>query len=107
MSDIRGSDLLRTKWEKGGFLVNEELLKKLIAATADLVIDDILVKGQPKPDFLHASFTIDGDERCGTTVRKILQQINKLGLGRAGRVIVFPKSVPVDKYTIELQLGGH
>ncbi len=107
MSDIRGSDLLRTKWEKGGFLVNEELLKKLIAATADLVIDDILVKGQPKPDFLHASFTIDGDERCGTTVRKILQQINKLGLGRAGRVIVFPKGVPVDKYTIELQLGGH
>lgn len=45
MSEIRGSDLLRTKWEKGGFLVNEELLKKLITATADLVIIELQLGG--------------------------------------------------------------
>jgi argininosuccinate synthase len=42
--------------------------QKLISAAADLVIADFLVKDQPKPDFLHASFTVDGDERCGTLV---------------------------------------
>lgn len=105
MPDVRGSDLLLQRWQKGGVQINEDLVKKLAQATSSLVIDDVWVKGQPRPDFLRASFTAEGDERCGTGVREIVQLINKLGLGRAGRVIVFPKGVPVDRFTIELEIG--
>lgn len=70
------------------------------------MLDDVWVKGQPKPDFLRASFTAEDDERCGTGVNDILKLINKLGLGRSGRVIIFPKGVLVDRFKIELEIGG-
>ncbi len=105
MTEIRGSELLREKWQKGGFLISEDLIKKLVAATSGFVLDDVWIKGQPKPDFLRASFTAEGDDRCGTGVNSVLKLINKLGLGRGGRVIVFPKGVPVDVYTVEVELG--
>lgn len=107
MPETRGSDLLLQRWQKGGILINEELVKKLAAATSGLVIDDVWIKGQPKPDFLRASFTAEGNDRCGNGVRDILGLINKLGLGRAGRVIVFPKGIPVDRFTIELEIGRY
>ena len=106
MPDSRGSDLLLERWQKGGVLINEDLLQKLKTATSGLVLDDVWVKGQPKPDFLRASFTADDDESCGTGVKDILKLINKLGLGRSGRVIVFPKGIPVDRFKIELEIGG-
>lgn len=105
MPEIRGSDLLLERWQKGGIIISDDILKKLTAATSELVVDDIWVKGQPKPDFLRASFTAEGDDRCGNGVSAILKLINKLGLGRAGRVIVFPKGIPVDRFKIEVEIG--
>ncbi len=107
MSEARGSEILRARWEKGGFQLSEDLIKKLVAVTGNLVLDHVFIKGQPRPDFLHASLSVDGEERCGTAVQGLLQSLGRLGVGPAGRVVVFPKGVPVDRYTIELQIGMH
>jgi hypothetical protein len=55
---------------------------------------------------MRASFTVKGDEICGNGVRDILQIIAGLGSGPGGRITVFPKGIPADLYTIQVELGG-
>ncbi len=105
MSEVRGSDLLREKWQKGGIVINDDLMKRLTAATADFSFVDLWTKGQPKVDSLSALYSVEGEERCGTGVRNIMQLFGKLGVGRAGRVIVFPKGIPVDVYNVQIEIG--
>jgi hypothetical protein len=102
----RGSEELRKHWERGGFVVEDELVSRLVDVTGDFEVDNILVKGQPRPDWMRASFTVKGDEICGNGVRDILQIIAGLGSGPGGRITVFPKGIPADLYTIQVELGG-
>lgn len=102
----RGSDKLREIWERGGFEISEELLEQLRRATGDFEISDVYIKGQPRPDVLRASFDVDGDERCGNGVLSILRVLAGLGIGPHGKVVVFPKGVPADKFVVSLEFGG-
>lgn len=102
----RGSDVLRERWERGGFTLEDHVMEGLMRAMSDFVIDDILIKGQPRPDVLHASMDVDGVEQCGNGIMSILKVIEKLGIGRAGGIRVFPKGIPADKFTIQLEIGG-
>lgn len=101
----RGSDKLRDSWERGGFELSEELLEALGRATEGFEISDVYIKGQPRPDVLRAAFDVDGDERCGNGVLTILQALGRLGIGSHGKVIVFPKGIPADKFVVNLELG--
>lgn len=101
----RGSDVLRERWERGGLVLDDRLIKGLSSAVSEFTLQNILIKGQPRPDILHASMDVDGIERCGTGVISILKVIQGLGIGRAGGVRVFPKGIPADKFTIEVEIG--
>jgi hypothetical protein len=101
----RGSDELRKRWGRGGFTLDDDVMEGLMDAMSDFVIDDILIKGQPRPDVLSASFDVDGVEPCGNGIMSILKVIEKLGIGRAGGIRVFPKGIPADKFTIQLEIG--
>jgi hypothetical protein len=101
----RGSESLREQWARGGFELPADLIERVIQLTGEFEVDSVLVKGQPRPDLLRAAFTVEGDERCGNGVRELLKLIGDLRLGRGGRIVVFPKGIPVDKFTVELELG--
>ncbi|MFC0644614.1 hypothetical protein [Cellulomonas phragmiteti] len=102
----RGSARLLDDWKNGGFVLEERLIERLLKSTGSLVIDSWYIKGQPRPDWLHTSFDVDGVEQCGTVVKDIAATLGGLGLGRAGGIRVFPKGIPADVFTIELQVGA-
>jgi hypothetical protein len=101
----RGSDKLREIWEQGGFEISEELLEQLRRATESFEVSEVYLKGTPRPDVLRATFDVDGDERCGNGVLSILQVLAGLGTGSYGKVVVFPKGTPVDKFVVSVELG--
>lgn len=102
----RGSDVLRERWKRGGFVLDDRVMEGLAKALSEFSIDDILIKGQPRPDVLHATMDVDGVEQCGNGIMSILKAIEKLGIGRAGGIRVFPKGIPADKFTIQIEIGG-
>lgn len=87
-------------------LIQDDLIDRLIKPSGDLVIDQIFIKGQPRPDRLRAPFNVSGDDRCGNGVKGLIGALKQLGLGRAGWVVVFPKGIPVDQLRIELVIDG-
>ena len=103
----RGSHRLLEQWDRGGFVVERGLVERLSEISGDFELEDVFIKGQPHPDWVRATFTVDGDERCGTGVRDILKMIDGLGTGPGARLVVFPKGIPADRYTLQVELGGH
>lgn len=102
----RGSERLLEAWKRGGFDLSEELVERLTKATEEFEISDAYLKGTPTPNVLRASFDVEGEERCGNGVRSILQALTGLGIGSNGRIIVFPKGIPADRFVVSLELGG-
>lgn len=102
----RGSERLLDDWRKGGFELDERMVEKLLKSTGSSVIDSWYIKGQPRPDWLHSSFDVKGVDQLGTVVRDLVSSLDGLGIGRAGGIRVFPKGIPADVFTIELQVGA-
>lgn len=103
---LRGSDVLLEAWKtRPG--ISEELFQGIVEATRDLDLHDVLVKGQPKPDFLRVAAMTDDPDRCGNTVSTILALIRKLG-GTGGPVIrVFPRGIPwPEQFIVDVTVGG-
>jgi hypothetical protein len=100
----RGSEALAKAWKLQGALD----LKAITGVVEELdkhLIDDILVKGQPKPDWIRATAFSDDPERCGTTVAAILRRLQGIP-GHEPRIVVFPKGIPFpDQFGIEVQIG--
>jgi len=100
----KGSELLLEAWKRGPGL-DEAVVKGIVQATRELDIHDVLIKGQPKPDFLRATATADGEERCGNVVRDLLSVLKKTG-GGYPTIRVFPKGIPwPEQYIVDIQIG--
>jgi hypothetical protein len=106
-SGRRGSDVLRDVYRKGGFTLRDDIVDEIADLTSDLILDHILVRGQPRPDVLHATFTADDPDRCGTVVGGILGLLGRHGTAGLPAVVkVFPKGIPVpDHFQVQLDLG--
>ena len=100
----RGSELLLDAWKRGPGL-DEAVMKGIVQVTKELDIHDILIKGQPKPDFLRAAVTAEGTERCGTLVAELLNVLKK-NPGSFPNIRVFPKGIPwPEQYVIDISVG--
>jgi len=88
----RGSDALLDAHKSGGFTVDRDLVEALAATVGNRELNDILVKGQPAPDFLRATF-VGGT--AGDTGAFITEILGIIGMARgAGTIRVFPRGIP-------------
>ncbi|HET7486325.1 MAG TPA: hypothetical protein VFJ85_00250 [Acidimicrobiales bacterium] len=102
----RGSDALLRAW-KNGVGIDEEVFHSVVEATKELDIQDILIKGQPRPDLLRASAATDDPERCGTVVTGLLAAL-KRGGGTVGSPVIriFPRGIPwPEQFIIDITIG--
>ena len=100
----RGSEMLLSAWKRGAGL-DEAVVKGIVSVTKELDIHDILIKGQPKPDFLRATATAEGAERCGTVVANLLTVLQKTP-GSFPNIRVFPKGIPwPEQYIVDISVG--
>jgi hypothetical protein len=101
----RGSDELLKAWKHGG-AIDEDFVEELVRATANLELVDVLVKGQPKPDFLRASAASEDPEQCGNTVINLLGLLKKGGIGGSPVITVVPRGIPnVERFIVQVSIG--
>ncbi len=99
----RGSESLARAWKTQGAL-DQKLVAGVVEELDKHIFNDILVKGQPKPDWARMTAVAEDPERCGTSVAAILKQLQ--GLGGTGHIVVFPKGIPFpDQFQIEVHVG--
>jgi hypothetical protein len=97
----RGSDVLLENYQRGGFQLEPEVMNQFAELFAEVEAQDVLVKGQPHPDLLRATFRFEDPDQCGTTVGRVLNLIGKNGVGKVPAGIrVFPKGIPWPEYYV-------
>lgn len=101
----RGSEVLAKAWKLEGAL-DHKIISGVVEELDKHLLDDILVKGQPKPDWFRATAFADDPERCGNTIASILKQLQGVH-GHQPHIVVFPKGIPFpDQFGIEIQIGN-
>jgi hypothetical protein len=101
----RGSDRLVQAWHKHAG-ITDELVRGLAEATDGLALHNVLVKGQPRPDFLRFAATADDPEVCGNTIRDILAQLQRHP-GPSSILKVFPRGIPwPGHFVVDVTVGG-
>lgn len=102
----RGSDSLAKAWQSRGAL-DQKTIAGVIEELDKHLFDDIWLRGQPKPDWVRVTATVDDAERCGTTIAAILKRLQGIN-GHQPRIVVFPKGIPFpDQFEIDVQIGPH
>ena len=106
MAAGRGSAKLLERWKV--VEIDDDLMEKIAASVEDLEIVGILTKGTPAVDFLRLDLVLSEDDpdRCGNTIINIFKALH--GYGHIpSHVRVFPKGIPVvDRFIVQLELGG-
>ena len=103
----RGSDVLLERWKRG-VGIDDEVVNGIVEATKDLDIDlrDILIKGQPRPDFLRASAVTGDPDRVGAVVGGVLGALQRTGGGGFPVIRVFPRGIPrPDQFVVDITIG--
>jgi hypothetical protein len=99
----RGSEALAKAWKTQGVL-DQKSVAVVVEELDKHLFNNILIKGQPKPEFVHLSATADDPERCGTTIAAILKHLQ--GVGGPAHIWVFPKGIPFpDRFDINVTMG--
>ncbi len=88
----RGSDVLLEAYRSGGVTINEEVVANLASKLGNRDLYNILVKGQPVPDFVRATFVGGEASATGSMIGEILDVIGKTGT--PGTIRVFPRGIP-------------
>jgi hypothetical protein len=96
----RGSlELLKKRWERSA-LEEKDLINFVSAIDLSDVIDDIYIKGTPRPDVIHGSFTIKRDRFDELSNR--LLDLEDL---RVYKWDVFPLGTPaIDRVRVNLEV---
>ncbi|MGY2148839.1 hypothetical protein ACW9HM_05115 [Nocardia gipuzkoensis] len=102
---VRGSDALLAAYQAEKATIDKELIEELASRIGDIELRNILVKGTPVPDFLHATFPVRGAEKAGSMTGELLAVL----AGRKvipGTVRVFPRGIPwPDEFTIDITIA--
>jgi hypothetical protein len=94
MDDVaRGSDRLREAYRAGGFVLDEGLVDDLADRLQEIDLHDVLVKGQPVPDVLRATFAVADAERGGAVITELLNVFGRRD-GVPMVIRVFPRGIP-------------
>jgi hypothetical protein len=107
MDDMaRGSDRLREAYRAGGFRLDEGVVNDLADRLQEIDIHDVLIKGQPVPDFLRTTFAAGDSERSGAVIAELLRVFG--GRDDVPLVIrVFPRGIPwPGEFTVDLSVNG-
>lgn len=89
----RGSERLLEAYKAGGFKLDESLVNDFADRLREIDIHDILIKGQPVPDFMRATFKVNDPKHGGMVIGELLDVIG----GRDGlpaTIRVFPRGIP-------------
>ena len=92
-SKLRGSDALLEAYRAGGISIDADLVEGLAKRIGDRQLHDILIKGQPHPDFLRTSFAVGGAGDAGGLVAELLEHLTREHKLPAV-VRVFPRGIP-------------
>lgn len=104
--DIRGSEALLAAYKKGAPKIDERLVADLAAVLEKVPAHDVWLNGQPKPDFLKASFVLDDLAANASLLTDVLAILDKRG-GIAGGLRVFPRGIPwPGEFVVDVQIGA-
>ncbi|RVX42724.1 hypothetical protein EDD27_5373 [Nonomuraea polychroma] len=107
MERNRGSDALLEMYKQGGYKLDDDSVSQLVELLADLDVHDVLVKGQPAPDYLRATIQVEDPDRCGAVTGGLMGLIRRYGTAKLpGTIKVFPKGIPFpDRFVIDLVIA--
>lgn len=102
---VRGSDALLQAYKAGSTRLDDKFVGRLAERFADLPIHDILIKGQPHPDFLRATFVLGSAERQRGVIDELLGLLAEHAPGLGG-LRVFPRGIPwPEEFLVDLTVG--
>ncbi|MEU8754734.1 hypothetical protein [Streptomyces chartreusis] len=90
----RGSDELLEAYRKSGFRIDEQLVESIAEKINGFDLNDILVKGQPRPDFLRAIISAGDSARTGMLTADLLDAFSGHAPGLPATIRIFPKGIP-------------
>jgi hypothetical protein len=98
----RGSDTLLQAYKAGGFILAEDVIEGLAARIGDRPLHDILVKGQPVPDFVRTTFSGNAGD-TGAFVGDLLDFLGQTNTPIPATVRIFPRGIPwPGEYIVDL-----
>lgn len=104
----RGSEILREQYSSGGFALDDSMIEELTKVLEEFELREVLIKGTPKPDYLHIALDADDVDRCGTIVKGIAGILGSRGAtGIPSVVKVFPKGIPwPEAFSVQVNIGA-
>jgi hypothetical protein len=104
MTARRGSDELLKAYKAGGRPIDDSVIERLAGKVRDIDIHDVLVKGTPRPDLVHAVF-LPGDARAaGQLANELLEDLAKEKV--PGKVSILTRGIPwPEQFKVELEIG--
>jgi hypothetical protein len=105
----RGSEILKRKYEAGGFAIDDGMIEELASVVDEYELRDVFILGTPRPDFLRVTVGAEDVDRCGTVVRDLAALLGQRGAtGIPAVVKVFPKGIPwPEAFDVQLDIGLH
>jgi hypothetical protein len=96
----RGSiELFQKRWQRAG-LEEKDLVDFVSAIDLSDVIDDIYIKGTPRPDVIFGSFSVKRDE-----FDKLSKRLLDFKNLRVSKLEVFPYGIPViDRVRVNVEV---
>lgn len=103
----RGSERLLEAYRAGGFKLDEGLVNDVAERLREIDLHDILIKGQPIPDFMRASFKVDDPKQGGMVIGELLDVFG----GREGlpaTIRLFPRGIPwPGEFNVDVLINHH